>query len=245
MVEKEGPLPEAKAAILMAVLINVLDYIHQVGILHRDGEFGPSRKDKRYFAHSHHFAPVRPPNILFLNKERDPSTSIVIDFGLAIKLPPNGKPVTERNIGAPFYTAPEISDINSPGYGPAADMYSAGCVAYFLLTGRRPPGENSPVYGTLSAEAIDFVEGLRNKDQFARLNARQALDHPWIRRHVDAETLDYLRGVNEEVLAGKTIGPRTATFIKPPEEGKKEGKTGFKAKVKAFFSKVFRRKNGQ
>lgn len=187
---------------------------------------------------------VRPPNVLFLTKSRLPTELVLIDFGLSVEIPPDGL-VKESDIGAPFYTAPEVNDPRSRGYGPEADMYSLGCVAAFVLTGHRPEGADPLAGFGLSAEAADFVARLRERDPGTRMGAEEALGHPWIAKHVDRETVRYLRGINDEVLAGKTVGPRTASFEKPrtagkavkPEEKPAE-KKGLKG-LKKFFKMVF------
>lgn len=223
LVDKSGPWPESQAALLMAILINALNYIHQVGILHRD---------------------FRPPNILFLNKERRPAESVIIDFGIAALLPPDGKPLKEFNIGAPFYRAPELFEPNSPGYGPASDLFSAGGVAQFVLTGSMPGAALPP---SLSADAVNFIERLRDPDQFTRMTAEQALVHPWILQSVDESTLEYLKTLNDAVLAGKVMGQRTATFSKSEKaanETNNEGEDKKKKKgggFKKFLSKLFKR----
>jgi serine/threonine protein kinase len=193
LIDISGPLPEPSAAFLMAVLINTLDYVHTVGILHRD---------------------VRPPNILFLTKHHLPSEILLIDFGLSAMLPSDGRPLTEFNLGAPFYTAPELSAPISPGYGPAADFFSAGSCAQFILTGARP---GTPFPPKMSEDAVDFITRLRDPDQFSRPTGQKALEHPWIVKNVDVETLIYLKGLNGEVLEGKMLGQRTATFSKREE----------------------------
>jgi serine/threonine protein kinase len=106
-------------------------------------------------------------------------------------------------LGSPYYVAPEILKAKAPtqggkgsGYGPAADMWSIGVITYMILCGQAPfDGETDqarltavrqgvfayPQHANLSEDAVSFINGLLSTDPFKRLDANEALQHPWLR----------------------------------------------------------------
>lgn len=92
-------------------------------------------------------------------------------------------------VGSAYYVAPEVLHRS---YGTEADMWSIGVIAYILLCGSRPfwartesgifravlkadPSFDEGPWPSLSADAVDFVKRLLNKDFRKRLTAAQAL----------------------------------------------------------------------
>ncbi|MFI7534886.1 serine/threonine-protein kinase [Streptosporangium sp. NPDC049376] len=77
---------------------------------------------------------LKPHNVLI---DRD-GTAVLIDFGIALPLRPGVTRYTEQGatLGSRGYMAPE--QIREEPLGPATDGYAYGCVAFELLTGRRP-----------------------------------------------------------------------------------------------------------
>ncbi len=63
------------------------------------------------------------------------ATACLADLGSAIQLD-SAQDTTDFRIGTPGYIAPEI--LMSKSYGTSVDIWSLGCVLYFLLTGRQP-----------------------------------------------------------------------------------------------------------
>jgi len=112
-----------RAVAVIAKVARALQYAHSQGILHRD---------------------LKPQNIL-LDGRGEP---LVSDFGLTKCLEPTSNVARTLTVfGAPDYTAPEQVD---PGLGagrltPAADVYSAGAILFYLLTGRPPFVGESPL----------------------------------------------------------------------------------------------------
>lgn len=171
---------ERHAARIMKSILSALEYLHKSGIVHRD---------------------LKPENLLFPTENIMSTNVMVSDFGLA-------KIWTEDTLmktacGSPNYVAPEVLLKNLEGYTCAADMWSAGVIAYVVLCGFAPFHHEqtpmllkliiighysfpSPYWDTISKEAMDFVSTLLVRDPSKRATATQALNHPWIVRHAGA-----------------------------------------------------------
>jgi DNA-binding beta-propeller fold protein YncE len=106
-----GPLPPAEAVELLAQVADALDAAHAAGIVHRD---------------------VKPHNILLDGAGR----AYLTDFGLAKALGESGVLSGASIAGTVEYMSPEQWQGRS--VGPAADIYSLGCVLYEALTGIAP-----------------------------------------------------------------------------------------------------------
>jgi len=109
-IENGGPLPPAEAVGLLGQIGDALDAAHAAGIVHRD---------------------VKPHNIL-LEGDR----AYLTDFGLAKALGDSGALSGASVVGTAEYMSPE--QWRGGRVGPAADVYSLGCVLYESLTGVAP-----------------------------------------------------------------------------------------------------------
>jgi serine/threonine protein kinase len=107
-------LAAGELAAILARIAPALDHAHARGVVHRD---------------------VKPANILL--EGGDPARAWLGDFGIAMSTRVTGT-LTTATIGTAHYLAPEQLDPSR--VGPPADQYSLACVAYEVLTGRRPFG---------------------------------------------------------------------------------------------------------
>lgn len=118
-IRNEGMDLERAASILRQIGA-ALDHVHDNGIFHRD---------------------LKPENIL-LKRGRD--SVVIIDFGIAkvtdSMLTQNAENATLA--GTLLYMSPE--QLTDQRITAASDIYSAGVVAYEMVTGRRPFNPNSP-----------------------------------------------------------------------------------------------------
>jgi len=109
---REGPLQKEKAFRILADIARALDFAHSQGIVHRD---------------------VKPGNVLVDGEGR----AYLSDFGIARAIAGDaGIHLTAEVVGTPAYMSPEQARSQNPG--PLADLYSLGCLAYELVTGRPP-----------------------------------------------------------------------------------------------------------
>lgn len=117
LVEKEGPVPEARVVHILRQAASALTEAHGVGLIHRD---------------------IKPANIILCQKGGIPDVVQVLDFGLVKDLKANtdmGLTNPEIVTGTPQYMAPEAITAPTKVDG-RSDLYSLGAVGYYLLTGQ-------------------------------------------------------------------------------------------------------------
>ncbi len=116
IVERDGPMPWARAAPLLAQICGALSEAHELGIVHRD---------------------LKPENVLITRSTAGRDYAKVLDFGLA-KLDQRNAPKreTERQaiVGTPYFMAPE--QIRGDEVDARTDLYSFGALMFELLTGK-------------------------------------------------------------------------------------------------------------
>ena len=109
-IDRDGSLPPAEAIELLGQVASALDAAHSAGIVHRD---------------------VKPHNILLEGRR-----AYLTDFGLAKALGDSGVASSASVVGTAHYMSPE--QWRADRVGPAADVYSLGCVLYEAVTGIAP-----------------------------------------------------------------------------------------------------------
>jgi serine/threonine-protein kinase len=129
LIDREGPLPPARTVALLSQVADALDAAHAAGIVHRD---------------------VKPHNIL-VEGER----AYLSDFGLAKSFAGTGAGSGASIVGTVEYMAPE--QWRGERAGPAADVYSLGCVLYEALTGIVPYARKAADTEPEIPEGIDAV----------------------------------------------------------------------------------------
>jgi len=122
-IKEQGSFSEADAANIVRQILRVTAECHLNGIIHRD---------------------LKPENFLYASKGLDVLKAI--DFGLSDFFKPDTK--FTRIVGSPYYVAPEVLKKN---YGPAADVWSVGVIAYVLLCG------GPPFWGETDEELFDSI----------------------------------------------------------------------------------------
>ena len=118
---QKGRLSIEESVRLTRQIAQAMQHAHAHGIIHRD---------------------LKPSNVL-LTVDGIPK---ITDFGLAKRL---DDPVSHTQsgtlLGTPDYMAPEQAEGRVREIGPAADVYSMGCILYEMLTGRPPFRQESMV----------------------------------------------------------------------------------------------------
>jgi len=168
-------LPEQTAKLYLYQLCHALRYLHNQGITHRD---------------------LKPENILMATKCEDSCVKIT-DFGLA-KLTGDSS-LMSTFCGTTTYIAPELlSAAEARKYTRKVDLWSFGVVMFACLAGYPPFSHHSKeannvakvirsgrftfhheVWLGVSSRAKDLIRKLLVVDPEQRLDATQALSHPW------------------------------------------------------------------
>jgi DNA-binding NtrC family response regulator len=117
IVKRFGPLPPNRAISFLKQACNSLAEAHVAGLIHRD---------------------IKPPNLIACRLGLQCDFVKVLDFGIA-------KQADQREemnltgagiLGSPAFMSPE--QVQSKEVSPQTDLYSLGCLAFWLLTGRLP-----------------------------------------------------------------------------------------------------------
>ena len=117
LVRRFGPLPAGRVIHVLRQVCDSLEEAHTAGLIHRD---------------------IKPANIHLGRVGLQHDFVKVLDFGLVKSVTGGGEESLASaeglTPGTPAYMAPELAQAES--VDGRADLYSLGCVAYFLLTGR-------------------------------------------------------------------------------------------------------------
>jgi len=135
LVRRHGLVPADRVVRILLQVCDSLEEAHSRNLVHRD---------------------IKPANIHIGRLGLRHDFVKVLDFGLVKSLT---GPSTERSLetaagftpGTPAYMAPEM--VAGEGFDGRADIYSLGCVSYFLLTGR-PVFEAANVYQAIAKHVL-------------------------------------------------------------------------------------------
>ena len=140
LVERYGPVPPERAVHLLRQACESLAEAHARGLVHRD---------------------IKPSNIFTCRMGLDVDFVKVLDFGLVKEVGEASREVTlltapDATTGTPAYIAPEV--IRGDGVADhRVDLYTLGCVGYWLLTGRlvfQAPNAIQLMYQHANAEPV-------------------------------------------------------------------------------------------
>ena len=115
LIQRFGPMPAARAVPILRQACRSLAEAHAAGLLHRD---------------------IKPHNLFLCRLGVDFDVVKVLDFGLVKSVGEDDANLTADGVltGTPAYMPPERVT-GSPG-GETSDLYSLGCVAFWMLTGK-------------------------------------------------------------------------------------------------------------
>jgi serine/threonine-protein kinase len=192
---REGALPPALVAELMRQLLRGLVAAHAAGIVHRD---------------------LKPDN-LWLVPDGERARLSILDFGIAKSTgpaAPGGAPRTQAGlvVGTPEFLAPEQAVGGEVDH--RADLYSAGLIAWVLLTGRHP-FPSADTRALLRAQAFEPVPSPEREQP-------SLAHHPALLRFVARATVKDRAGRAQSaqellaVLDGREGGGRRAPRAAPP-----------------------------
>jgi hypothetical protein len=168
--QRLGALPDPVVRRYMRQVVKGIAYLHSHNILHRD---------------------IKGANLLV---SRD-GTVKLSDFGCSKKYedPVNQSEMLTSVRGSLPWMAPEV--LKQSGYGRKADIWSIGCLALEMLTGRQPwPAFDNhieaimkiamstdlpEVPASLTPDAISFISCCLQRDPKSRRTAEELLQHPF------------------------------------------------------------------
>jgi len=138
VVDRDGPLPWARAAPLFTQMCGALAEAHELGIVHRD---------------------LKPENVLVTRTTGGRDYAKVLDFGLAKLGGRDAAPTvaTDRTeiVGTPYFMSPE--QIRGDDVDARSDLYSLGALMYKVLTGE-PPFAAKTAVGVLTKHLTAELE---------------------------------------------------------------------------------------
>ncbi|XP_055875999.1 calcium/calmodulin-dependent protein kinase type II delta chain-like isoform X15 [Biomphalaria glabrata] len=211
---------EADASRCIQQVLEGINSCHTHNIIHRD---------------------MKPENLLLASKAKGAAVKLA-DFGLAIEV--QGEQQAWFGFaGTPGYLSPEV--LRKDPYGKPVDIWACGVVLYILLVGYPPFWDEdqhrlyaqikagaydypSPEWDTVTPEAKNLINSMLCVNPAKRINASEALKHPWIcqRERVASvvhrqETVDCLKKFNARrklkgailttMLATRNFSSNTAT----------------------------------
>jgi len=177
LVHYHGPLPQAKAALLISQAASALEYAHDQGLIHRD---------------------VKPGNILITPSGHTKLTDLGLAF-FAEEQEDYSQLKPKHMVGTADFLAPEIivtpNEVRS-----ISDIYSLGCTLYYAVTGKVPfpggetsdklrrqlgevpisPQRLSPGIDSAFAEVIAAMMEKRPEDRVATATEVVTLLQPWV-----------------------------------------------------------------
>jgi serine/threonine-protein kinase len=147
VVRRDGPLPAARVARILRQACESLEEAHDAGLVHRD---------------------IKPGNIHLGRVGRHDDFVKVLDFGLvkSVAGEPNDSLASMAGVtvGTPAFMAPEMA--HGDRLDGRADLYSVGCVAYYLLTGQYVFTGETPIQTVLLHVQQEPVPPSRRTENF-------------------------------------------------------------------------------
>ena len=126
VLKAEGALPLERALHILEHVLRGLGHAHASGVIHRD---------------------LKPADIMLVDKDGDSDFAVILDFGKASIVGTAGaaqEPLTRAGtaVGTPAYMAPER--LGGDPIDGRADLYSATCILFEMLSGAPPYGRDNP-----------------------------------------------------------------------------------------------------
>ena len=187
----KGFYSEIDAAKIMKQILQAVNYLHDNGVVHRD---------------------LKPENIMLLSNQTDLK---LIDFGTVVQKPKKGKRLT-KFIGTSYYIAPEVIQ---ECYNEKCDIWSCGVILYILLCGYPPfnGSSNHEIYNAIqynrlsfnkdewydtSADAINLIKLMLDKNLDTRPSAEECLNHKWFKicNDKNSQNLDQIKSNKAKII---------------------------------------------
>ncbi|MGK7873644.1 MAG: protein kinase [Xenococcaceae cyanobacterium] len=172
-------LSETEAIALLQDVLEILENVHQQGVIHRD---------------------IKPSNLI---RRRSDGKMVLIDFGAlkeigTLSVDPQGQTICTDVIGTPGYISPEQNN-GEPVY--SSDIYGLGRTAIYALTGRSP----IELEDAQTAELLNWQEFAQVSQKLAAILDKMVRPQSAERYQGTAEILHALKPL---LKIGQTLGGR-------------------------------------
>lgn len=171
-------LPLCQARHLFSQLLDALNYLHSINILHRD---------------------VKPDNMLLTME----GVLKLSDFGVAIDFTSKEKP---KSNGSPAFQPPEAAAEKGSLTGPPADIWAAGITLYIMIVGKFP-FEGANLYGLfeniasgsyevpdwMDSVTANLIQRMLEVDHRTRATIQQIREHEWMTAKMKREPFVRMR----------------------------------------------------
>jgi serine/threonine-protein kinase 11 len=168
----KGILPLSQARKIFSQLLDALEYLHSLGIYHKD---------------------IKPDNILLTEK----GIVKLSDFNSAVDCKDEK---SKKGFGCPAFQPPEITSGNSQTANSKTDIWQAGITLYMMVVGKYPfEGSNFleladnicncsfNIPSSLDAALSDLLGQILTPDPEQRLSIPQIRNHPWMHAELPNE----------------------------------------------------------
>ncbi|MGL5938509.1 MAG: FHA domain-containing serine/threonine-protein kinase [Phocaeicola sp.] len=187
-INERGALREEEAILLMEKILDAFSYIHRCNCIHRD---------------------IKPSNIML----KTDGNICIIDFGIAKDMKMATGKTIGRIIGTDGYMSPEQAKGDS--IDSRTDIYSLGCLFYFLLCGKHAIKKESNEYQTICSILNEEFPSVRESNPSISRNTELALlkavDKNMLNRFRTAEAFKH--ALRNETMKETKIDPLTKTQL--------------------------------
>ncbi|CAD8109476.1 unnamed protein product [Paramecium sonneborni] len=189
-IKKNQKQSEQTVAMILATLLDSLDYLHKKNILHRD---------------------LKPENML-LRKKGVLEDVVIADFGLADFYDPLGNYMFQR-CGTPGFVAPEV--LQDKHYDSKVDIFSVGCLMFLLIAGKSPfkgstydevvmrnyhcKIDYASIEKIISCSGLQLLKLLLHPRPSQRPSPRDALRHEWFMINLEQQRYSELNKQEETI----------------------------------------------
>ena len=200
IIKANGALSVSDTEHVMIGVLNALEYSHRMGIIHRD---------------------IKPGNIMISEQ----GIVKVMDFGIARALDDSATTMTKSQgvVGTAQYLSPEQA--RGENVDMRSDLYSAGCVLYEMLTGRKPFDTDNPV-----SIAVMHMQNVAVRPRDINPNIPSGLEEIIMhamekdaskRYQTAAEMIRDIEAFksNNQIIFGYYNAPEPTQYFTPPETG--------------------------